>query len=266
MKNQYQSNPRKPAVAGLFYPENRDELAREVARLLEDTTVSVQSKPKALIVPHAGYYYSGRIAAMAYAHLIPYASDIKRVILFGPAHRFGFRGLATLSANAMLTPLGHVRIDDAYRDKVTQSSVQILDQAFDGEHSLEVQLPFLQSILDNFTILPILVGDAQPAEVSTTIEHCWADPETLIVISSDLSHFHDHITAEQMDARTTAHIEALAPEKITYEDACGRIPINGLLLAAKQAQLKASTIARQNSSDVGADKQRVVGYGAYLFS
>ena len=234
--------------------------------MLADVTVSDQFRPKALIVPHAGYFYSGRVAAAAYAQLAPYASEIKRVIMFGPAHRFGFRGMATLSANAMLTPLGPIPIDEAYREKVTQSAVQVLDQAFDGEHSLEVQLPFLQSILDQFTILPILVGDAQPADVGATIEQCWAGPETLIVISSDLSHFHDHITAEQMDARTTAHIEALAPDKIQYEDACGRIPINGLLLAAKKLKLNVETVARQNSSDVGADKKRVVGYGAYLFS
>lgn len=274
MKNQVGQAIQPPAVAGLFYPAGKSMLANEVDQLLAQAQPEKQLKYpagrqiKALIAPHAGYTYSGKIAAAAYAQLIPQAKDITRVVIFGPAHRIPFRGLATTTTDRFETPLGTIPIDRSGREVLSDSTypVQLLDAAFDEEHALEVQLPFLQRILGEFTLLPILVGDADPVEVERVIKQCWGGPETLIVVSSDLSHFHNYDTAELMDRSTTANIESLQPGGIGHGDACGRIPINGLLLAAKEKGLQVKTVARCNSGDTGGDRQRVVGYGAYAFT
>ncbi len=271
MKNQHNTITQPPAVAGQFYPADRITLTQEVDALLSKAQQALPNRaptrPKALIVPHAGYVYSGAGAAAAYVRLLPYAAEIKRIVLFGPAHQWPFRGLATASADQFMTPLGTIPIDQALRDMLTTDGpVQLLDQAFTGEHSLEVQLPFLQRVLGKFNLLPVVVGDAAPEAVLSVMEQAWGGDETLIVVSSDLSHFHDYATAEYLDHQTTSQIKALNPGGIEYEDACGRIPVKGLLLAAKHFDLQVETVAQYNSGDVGANRQRVVGYGAYVLS
>jgi len=273
MKSQARQVIQPPAVAGLFYPADPDTLRDDVDCFLDkarsDASVTHHHSPriKALIVPHAGYIYSGAIAATAYAKLYAQASEIRRVLIFAPAHRLGFRGLATSSADLFTTPLGNVAVDTARRQQLVggTTGVAILDEAFHNEHALEVQLPFLQRTLKTFTLLPILVGAADPLQVRNVINQYWDGPQTLIVVSSDLSHFHHYDTAEQMDQRTTIGIESLRPEALEHEDACGCIPIQGLLLAAKENGLQVETVARCNSGDTGGDSQSVVGYGAYVF-
>ncbi len=256
---------RPPAVAGVFYPAQRQELENMVRGFLareEDPG----AKPKALIVPHAGYTYSGPIAASAYSRLIGSRSTIKRVVLLGPAHRLGFSGLAASSADAFVTPLGEVPVDtDSVRKALKLPQVQYLDAAHAQEHSLEVHLPFLQLILDDFQLVPFVVGDAEPDEVDQVLEILWGGPETLIVISSDLSHYHDYQTARSLDSATSAAIESLRPEDILYEHACGRNPVNGLLVAARKHGLQATAVDVRNSGDTAGAKDRVVGYGAYVF-
>ncbi len=273
MKKQVAQATRPPAVAGFFYPAEANTLQHDIDQFLlqaqpETPLENLVDQPvKALIVPHAAYTYSGAIAAVAYAQLLPYARQIRRVVVFAPAHRMAFRGLAIASADQFKTPLGIIPVDKTGRKQIVEGndSVRILDEAFDQEHALEVQLPFLQRILADFTLLPVLVGDANPVEVRDVLNQCWGGQETLIVVSSDLSHFHDYRAAERMDSRTTAGIEALQPEGIGHGDACGRIPVNGLLLAAKEKGLQVKTVARCNSGDTGGDRQSVVGYGAYVF-
>lgn len=273
MKNQARHITQPAAVAGIFYPAEPQALAHEVDQyLFEAQSAASVNKPqdrpiKALIVPHAGYTYSGGIAAQAYAQLLPRAKEIRRVIVFAPAHRLPFKGLATTSADSFSTPLGKIRIDATCRNKLSSGElpVQILDEAFREEHALEVQLPFLQRLLEEFTLLPILVGDADPVQIQNVMQLCWGGPETLIVVSSDLSHFHDYDTADQIDRHTTMNIEALQADQLGFESACGRIPISGLLLAARDKDLQVETVARCNSGDTGGDRQRVVGYGAYVF-
>ena len=273
MNNQVGCTVQPPAVAGIFYPGEPDKLRNDVdqflnlARSKAVTKVPAGQKAKALIAPHAAYLYSGAIAAAAYTQIQAQAKEIRRVVIFAPAHRFAFRGLATASADCFHTPLGGIVVDQAGRQQLLNdvSSVHVLDEAFHQEHALEVQLPFLQQILGDFILLPLLVGDTSSLEVEQVMKQCWGGPETLIVVSSDLSHFHDYDTAERMDQHTSANIESLHPESITTGDACGRIPISGLLLAAKEKGLQGKIVARCNSGDTGGDRQRVVGYGAYVF-
>jgi AmmeMemoRadiSam system protein B len=264
------SNIRRPAVAGLFYPGNAGELRGLVADLLAraaaaGTDHAPDKQPKALIAPHAGYVYSGAIAASAYARLT-HPEGIRRVLLLGPAHRVPFRGIATPSADDFATPLGMVPVDrDAIEAIADLPQVHPLDMAFDGEHCLEVQLPFLQELLRGFRIVPLLVGDATGAEVAAVLERLWGGPETLIVISSDLSHYLDYDSARDIDARTSAAIRGLHPEAISTHQACGRHPIAGLLTAARRHHLHAEQLDLRNSGDTAGPRDRVVGYGAYAF-
>ncbi|MBK9131071.1 MAG: AmmeMemoRadiSam system protein B [Gammaproteobacteria bacterium] len=258
---------RAPAVAGQFYPADARELRVQVRALLDAVhTAAADSVPKAVIAPHAGYVYSGPVAASLYARLAPARGRIRRVVLLGPAHRVAFDGLALSSAAAFSTPLGDVPLDTAARARLLNlPQVRILDEAHRAEHSLEVQLPFLQEVLTEFTLVPLVVGDATPEEVSEVIETLWGGPETLILISSDLSHYHDYATARRLDAATSRAIEALRPQDIHYEDACGRNPVNGLLLSARNHGLRARTLDLRNSGDTAGPRDRVVGYGAYAF-
>ncbi len=254
---------RKPAVAGMFYPDDRGELQAMVRGML-DRAVPTGPPPKALIVPHAGYIYSGPVAATAYASLKPVRDRIRRVVLLGPAHRVAFRGLAASSANQFLTPMGAIALDtDAINQLSSLPQVQILDQAHATEHSLEVHLPFLQETLDDFKLIPLVVGDANYHEVAEVLDAVWGGAETLIVISSDLSHYHDYMTAKHMDEETSRAIEALTPERIDYDHACGRIPVGGLLLTARARGLQAETLDLRNSGDTAGPRDQVVGYGAY---
>lgn len=257
---------RPAAVAGMFYPDDPAQLRQTIEDYVHNANVANATPPKAIIAPHAGYIYSGPIAASVYAALKPLAGKITRVILLGPAHRVPFHGLAASSANAFATPLGHVAIDQEALNQIADlAQVKLLDPAHAQEHSLEVHLPFLQVLLKDFTLVPLVVGDATAQQVSEVLERLWGGEETLIVISSDLSHYHDYHTAQQMDRRTSYAIEQLAPDEIEFHDACGRIPIQGLLLCARDHGLHAKTIDLRNSGDTAGNRDQVVGYGAYAF-
>ncbi len=254
---------RPAAVAGLFYPANPDELHQQVSDLLASASAAGEP-PLALIVPHAGYIYSGPTAASAYINLLPLRNKIQRVILFGPSHRVAFRGLATSSASVFTTPLGNIRLDVHATAQLNQlPQVQVFDAAHAQEHSLEVQLPFLQEVLDEFELVPIVVGDATTSEVAEVIDMAWQDESTLIVISSDLSHYHDYHSAQTMDQHTCKAIENLQADAIDVDDACGRNPIKGLLAVARQRGLKMHTLDLCNSGDTAGDRNKVVGYGAW---
>ena len=258
---------RPPAVAGSFYPADAGELKTLVQSLLHEVKGVSGRGPKAIIVPHAGYIYSGPIAAVAYAHVAAAADSIRRVVLLGPAHRLGFHGLALSSADFFSTPLGPIPLDlPAIEALEALADVQVLDKAHAAEHSLEVQLPFLQEVLHDFTLVPIVVGDATANAVARVIELMWGGPETLIVISSDLSHYQDYPTAQKQDLATSQAIVSLQPESISYHDACGRIPVSGLLVVAKKLGLTVTRYDLRNSGDTAGDRSRVVGYGAYGLS
>ncbi|MDX1593572.1 MAG: AmmeMemoRadiSam system protein B [Gammaproteobacteria bacterium] len=260
---------REPAVAGLFYPADRDELHDAVTALLGtamDSPRDAGPPPKALIVPHAGYVYSGPVAATAYRLLGPVRERIRRVVLLGPAHRVAFPGLAATRATRFRTPLGDVPVDtETVTALLELPQVRLLDEAHAMEHSLEVHLPFLQEALAEFEVVPLVVGDASPEEVGAVLEKSWGGDETLIVISSDLSHYHDYDTARRLDAATSAAIADLAPERIAYDHACGRNPINGLLHVARTRGLACETLDVRNSGDTAGSRDHVVGYGAYAF-
>lgn len=258
-------NIKQPAVAGTFYPSDADELRQKVQECLSHG-LQVASVPKAIIAPHAGYQFSGQIAGSAYAVMQHVKDRIKRVVLLGPSHYVGFNGFAIPSYTHFATPLGNVPVDRLGVGKVScLLEVQELDQAFEKEHSLEVQLPFLQELFTDFTIVPVLVGQAEPQAVASVIAQMWGGPETLIVISSDLSHYHDYNTAWKMDLQTTRAIELAQFETITNEQACGRIPIKGMLSLAREIGLTVRAIDVRNSGDTYGKKERVVGYGAYHF-
>ena len=257
------ASTRPPAVAGMFYPDDRQSLHTLVSDLLDGAPAGGPS-PKAIIAPHAGYIYSGPVAASVYRRLTAARERIRRVVLVGPSHRVAFRGIAIPSVTAFATPLGEIPLDRSALDELaTLPFVHRLDQPHALEHSLEVQLPFLQEVLADFALAPLVVGDAEPAQVAAALELLWGGDETLIVISSDLSHYHDYATAQRMDQATSHAIETLRPDEIAYEDACGRLPVSGLLLAARRHGLKAETVDLRNSGDTAGPRDRVVGYGAY---
>jgi len=257
---------REPAVAGMFYPDDPLLLQQQLESFLRDKEPDADH-PKALIVPHAGYIYSGPIAASAYRLLLNMRGRIERVVLLGPAHRVAFQGLAATSAEYFSTPLGLVRIDQPAMDAIlVLPQVRVMDEAHREEHSLEVQLPFLQSVLGaDFSLIPLVVGEADSDSVAEVIETLWGDRETLILISSDLSHYQDYHTAQRLDSATSRAIEQLNPQAIDYQQACGRNPVNGLLLAAQHHKLHAKTLDLRNSGDTAGSRDRVVGYGAYAF-
>ena len=259
---------REPAVAGTFYPGDPEELMRIVARCLEEGRRRLRDgvAPKAMIVPHAGYVYSGPIAGTAYASLERLRGAIERVVLLGPSHRVAFRGLALSSADRWRTPLGDVPLDRAGAAALAKlPQVRFFEAAHADEHSLEVQVPFLQTVLGDFTLLPIVAGDATPAEVAAVMEAAWGGPETLIAVSSDLSHYYDYATARTLDHATSGAIEALRPDGVDDEGACGRVPVRGLLVAARHHGLAAHTLDLRSSGDTAGPRDRVVGYGAYVF-
>ena len=261
------SNDRVPAVAGVFYPANPVLLGRQIDAFFAEVKDRTPIGPKALIVPHAGYIYSGPIAATAFAQLAPIATSIRRVVIIGPTHRLPFRGIAYPSADRLITPLGAVCVDrNALAGLDDLPQIHCLDAAFDGEHCLEVQLPFLLRTLIDFRIVPLIVGSTHPVAVSEVIELLWGGDETLIVISSDLSHYLDYETATRVDRETTRAIEHLEPEAIDHHGACGAIPIAGLLLAARRRAMQVHTLDLRNSGDTSGSRDQVVGYGAYAFN
>lgn len=257
---------RQPAVAGTFYPANAGVLRQTVSQFLNASEASpALGRPKALIAPHAGYVYSGAVAGHAYAQLIGCAATIRRVILLGPAHRARIRGMALPGVASFATPLGEIPIDqDAVRKLTGMPQVVVNDAAHAFEHSLEVQLPFLQSVLNDFSLVPIAVGDATAEDVADVLEKLWGGPETLIVVSSDLSHYLPDAVAKEADRETVARI--LSGHQLTsFEQACGALPINGLMLAASRHKLTARLLAQCNSGDTAGDRRQVVGYAAIEF-
>lgn len=261
------TNIRVAAVAGQFYPGDAELLARQVQALLAATAQpkSQDATPKALIVPHAGYIYSGPVAASAYARLRALRGTIQRVVLLGPVHRVPVRGLALPGTQAFETPLGQISIDREAVDRLRMRQITISAAAHALEHSLEVQLPFLQQVLGDFKIVPLAVGDATPEEVAEVIEALWGGPETLIVVSSDLSHYLPYQAAQHIDRQTCAAIARLQTLD-SHEQACGAAPVNGLLLAARRHHLRPRLLDLRNSGDTAGDRERVVGYAAFAFS
>ena len=258
---------RPAAVAGRFYPSQPGELRRTVTALLEAVPAAAGPAPKAMIVPHAGYVYSGPVAASAYARLACDRDRIRRIVLVGPSHHEAIAGIAACRWEAFATPLGLVLLDGCALPRLLAlPQVLVNNSAHAGEHALEVQLPFLQCVLrEGFTLVPLLVGESSTEEVCEVLEALWGGPETRLIISSDLSHYHDPAAARQLDGATAAAIEGLAPEDIAAEGACGRLPIRGLLEAAGHHGLHATTVDLRNSGDIAGGRQQVVGYGAFVF-
>lgn len=257
---------RQPAVAGMFYPADKQSLKDDIHRYLNRANLEQKSNPKAIVVPHAGYIYSGPVAASAYKQLIAFKEKIKRVVLLGPSHRVAFSGLAVPEADTFNTPLGNIPIDQKAIQQLSDlPQVIASDQAHRDEHSLEVQLPFLQEVLGEFSLVPLVVGDAERHEVAEVINRLWGDEHTLIVISTDLSHYHEYNEAQQLDRATSDAIENLKPDLIGYEDACGRNGLLGMMTVAEEKGLSAEQLDLRNSGDTAGDKSRVVGYGAYAF-
>lgn len=263
---------RPPAVAGTFYPADADLLRSEIDGLIDAALHSgiaqqETATPKAIIVPHAGLMFSGSLAALGFATVRALKDTIKRIVIIGPAHRMAFQGIALARADQFATPLGNMRCDlPALQKALALPHVQMLDDAHTLEHGLEIELPFIQRLFgeqSDIGIVPLLVSRCSPRQVHEVIEKLWGGPETLIVISSDLSHFHDYDTAKKMDNRTRAMIENFDAENIDTNDACGALPVAGMLMAARNRGMKIKTLGMRNSGDVTGDKSRVVGYGAW---
>ena len=262
---------RPPAVAGLFYPDDPDMLRDIIGTYI--SAVPTHAKPdrvptpKAVIVPHAGYVYSGQAAAQALSRFAPDSALITRIVLMGPCHGVAVQGLAAPKADAFATPLGTIPIDrSAINTVASMSFVTIDDAPHAEEHSLEVQLPLLQTVFGDFTLVPFAVGSATNDQVAAVLETLWGGPETRIVISSDLSHFLTQEQATSLDEQTAQSIELLDWQSLSYDHACGRIPISGLLTAAGRHNLSAERIALLTSADTAGSPDRVVGYGAWAFA
>jgi len=252
---------REPAVADYFYPADSGELSTTIHQLLDEAPALHTPAPKALIVPHAGYIYSGPVAATAYARLRPHHAEYTRVVLLGPSHRVVVPGLAASGADMFRTPLGDVPLDRAAIDAL---DLPVSDAAHSLEHSLEVHLPFLQIVIGTFSLVPIVVGDADPEAVATVIDALWGGPETLMVVSSDLSHYLPYDKAQARDRATCQAIENFDVNRISHADACGASPVRGLLLAAQRRGMQITTLDLQNSGDTAGGKEQVVGYGSWM--
>ena len=259
---------RPPAVAGLFYADDPAALDQQIDALMnnvEPASGQDDEPPRALVVPHAGYPYSGPVAARAYARIAPFRGQYERVLLLGPSHRVPFRGMALSSADAFTTPLGDVPLDKAESHALLDyAGVEEIDAAHSMEHSLEVQLPFLQRLLGDFQLIPLSVGDVSVQQVAAVIERYWGDPATLVVISTDLSHFFTLRQAEERDQRTRRAIEQRDYKAIGDEQACGRYPLRGLLKVLDDHDAGIETLAMGTSADTTGDASRVVGYGSWL--
>ena len=256
------SNVRTPAVAGLFYPDDPGQLRRVVTGFLDGAIDPSHECFKCFILPHAGYIYSGPVAGTGYRQLRPQWDRIRRVVILGPSHRMAFRGLAFSSHSAFATPLGTIPVDEEAIDAVRDlPQVVELDPAHQQEHSVEVHLPFLQVVFRDFKLVPLVVGDARETEVAEAINCLWGGEETCFVISSDLSHFHDYQTAGAEDRRTADRIQSL--KAVVPDQACGAVPLNGLLHVGRERGLKMRLLDLRNSGDTAGPRNRVVGYGAF---
>lgn len=257
---------RPAAVAGRFYPASAPALGRMVDRCLAEARPGRSAKPKAIIAPHAGYIFSGPIAGSAFRPWVEEAEAIQRIVLVGPSHYVYFDGLALPSHTRFATPFGDVPVDvDSARQLRGLPQVQVFDAAHEEEHALEVELPFLQRTLKSFQVVPLVVGEASDEEVREVLDLLWGGPETRIVVSSDLSHFHSYEAARQLDRATADRIEAGVGRELTGNHACGYRAIRGFLRAAAARGLAAETSDLRNSGDTAGPRDRVVGYGAFLF-
>ncbi len=255
---------RETAVAGTFYEANPERLRQVLASILDSSPAYSGSRPEALIVPHAGYAYSGSLAGQAYATLAPTADEISRVVLFGPAHRVSLRGMALPDADAFATPLGTVPLDlETISVASALPGVCLSNEAHRLEHSLEVQLPFLQTVLGQFSLIPVVVGDCEASTVAAVVDALWGGPETLLVVSTDLSHFHSYDEARLHDARTCSRL-VKKDSTLNGRDACGAYALNGLISSEHCQSLTVEQLAICNSGDTAGNKDRVVGYGAFI--
>ncbi|BAE52510.1 AmmeMemoRadiSam system protein B [Paramagnetospirillum magneticum] len=256
---------RPTAVAGQFYPADFAEANRQLTAFLDGAVAApcAGRRPKALIAPHAGWVYSGPVAAGAYALLKPFRGSWSRVVLLGPSHRVAFQGMALSSADQWASPLGAVPLDKDWSRLAGVAGVGVLDQAHAQEHSLEVHVPFLQATIGEFTLLPVVIGDSSPEMVAGLLEALWGGDETLIVISTDLSHYLPYEQCRSTDGQTVAAIEHMDAAALSRDGACGRLPVGGLLTAAKRRGLEIVTLDVRNSGDTAGPKDRVVGYGAW---
>jgi MEMO1 family protein len=257
---------RAPAVAGLFYPRDPVGLQTEVLELLGGIASASKVIPKALIAPHAGYVYSGRVAGAAFAKIRASAQTIKRVVLIGPAHYVRLSGIAAPRVEAFETPLGRVLVDIETCSQISRFEfVTQTDTPHEPEHALEVELPFLQTVLSSFQLVPLVVGNAAPREVAHMLRQLWGGPETLIVVSSDLSHYHSYETAQRLDLSTAEAIEQGEWISLGSSRACGWIAVAGLLIETRRRGLGGYRLALCNSGDTAGSRDRVVGYGAWMF-
>jgi hypothetical protein len=262
---------RTAAVAGYFYPADPGDLAAAVKGYIEnavDPPAELRGRcPKALIGPHAGYAYSGPVAGSAYALVLPFAGALRRIVLLGPAHRVRFRGLAASTAETFATPLGEMQVDSQAIAAASElPGVTFNDHAHAQEHSLEAHLPFLQIVCPQALLIPFAVCSASAEQVADVLDLLWGGPETLIVVSSDLSHYYDYATARRLDSETSAAIVRMKPEELGPDSACGRDGICGLLQASVAHGLTAWAVDLCSSGDTAGDRDKVVGYGAYAFA
>lgn len=260
----FETEVRQPAVAGQFYTADPEALQKEVDELLEAADEPDEKAPKAVIAPHAGFMFSGTVAATAYARLAPARERVRRVVVLGPSHFVPVRGLAASSAARFATPLGEMPVDaNGLETALAQPGVSVFDRAHEREHAIETQLPFIQRVLGDVAIIPLVVGDATPEEVGQVLSALWGDEETAIAISSDLSHFHEDAVARDLDATTARMIVTLRADELGPDNACGYLPIGGLLWNAARREARMRTLQMANSSDAGGPGDSVVGYGAF---
>lgn len=256
---------RLPVVAGSFYPADPAELRSRTQELLGAVVVDAQTAcPKAVIVPHAGLSYSGPIAAFAYARLAKFGEQIRRVVLIGPAHRWPLEGLVGPGVARMRTPLGDVAVDATML--LSMADVGVNEAAHARERSLEVQLPFLQLVAPRAKVVPIAVGRAAPDHVARVLAACWGGPETVVVVSSDLSHALSYDEARVCDEASAAHIVALESRPLPPEQACGAAAINGLLTLASRKPMRCELLDLRSSGDTVGARNEVVGYGAFALT
>jgi AmmeMemoRadiSam system protein B len=257
---------RPPAVAGLFYPADARGLASLVDRLLDEVGAAGRPAPRALIAPHAGYAYSGAVAASAYACLRGQAAEVRRVVILGTAHRTQRPGLHASSHDAFATPLGTVAVDrPALAPLLSRPEVSVDDTAHERDHAIEVQLPFLQRVRENLAIVPFLVGAIDPDDLADILAELAGGSDTLVVVSSDLSHYQSQREAEQLDRRTAERIASLDTVGLDPRFACGAHAIRGLLRWGSNLGLQGECLDLRTSADAGGEANRVVGYGAFRF-
>ena len=255
---------RPPAVAGRFYTQDGEALRAQIDDDLAHAPAPSKAAPKAVIGPHAGLRFSGPVAATAFRQLAPAQQTIERVVVIGPSHFVAFRGIAAPSVDWFQTPLGHVPVDrDGVATALEQSGVVVDDAPHQREHSVEIHLLFIQRVLGDVPVIPLVVGNAQPAQVGRVLAALWGGDETAIAVSSDLSHFQDDATARALDRATADAIEAKRVDALSPADACGYLPVGGLLWNVADTDARVQTLDLRNSSDAGAPRASVVGYGAF---